>query len=71
MLSLKKDEELTLRASALGDTIDHILFCVTLLYADDNLSVSVTTRLQASEESDPNSTHVGDHDIGQDAGSRK
>ena len=71
MLSLKKDDELTLKAVQVDDAIENILFCVNLLYADDNLSVSVTTRLQASEKSDPNSTHVGDHDIGQDAGSRK
>ena len=45
---MKKNDTLALKVSILRDQISYILFCVNLLYADENVSVSVTTRFQGS-----------------------
>ena len=58
---MKKDHTLALKARDVGDPITHILFCVNLLYADDNVNVSVT-RFQGSDQ-DIKSIHSGDHNI--------
>ena len=56
---MKKDDTLALKVRDLRDTISHILFCVHLIYADENVNVSVTTRFEGSG-SDVGS---GDHNI--------
>ena len=42
LLSLKKGDTLALKMTIYGDPISHIIFCVNLVYADDNISVSDT-----------------------------
>ena len=61
---MMKDDTLALKVSYLRDTISHILFCIHLLYADENVNVSVTTRFEGSG-SDVGS---GDHDIEENGG---
>ena len=42
LLSLKEGDTLALKMTIYGDPISHIIFCVNLVYADDNISVSNT-----------------------------
>ena len=42
LLSLKQGDTLALKMTIYGDPISHIVFCVNLVYADDNISVSNT-----------------------------
>jgi len=59
LLSLKTDDTLALKMTR-SRPITRILFCINLLYADENVSVSVTNRIQASRNE---SIPIGDENI--------
>ena len=42
LLSLKKGSTLALRLDTYQETIYHIVFCVNLLYVNDNARISIT-----------------------------
>ena len=66
LLSMKKNDTLALKVQHVADPITYILFCVNLLYADENASPSVT-RFHGSDE-DIESIHSGDHDLEENSG---
>ena len=63
---MKKNDTLALKVHHYTDPITYILFCVNLLYADENVSVSVT-RFHGSDE-DIEGIHSGDHDLEENSG---
>jgi len=62
LLSMRAKDTLALKSTYVRDTISNILFCVNLLYADDNISPSVTTRMEGS------GNPIGDKDIQETSG---
>jgi len=69
LLSLTKGSTLALRLDNYADTIHHIVFCVNLLYVNDNARISVT-RL-ASYEPINGTIHKRDSGIEEDGGLSK
>ena len=61
LLSLKEGDTLALKMTIYGDPISHIIFCVNLVYADDNISVS-DTRI-GSLDQDTENIRSDDHGI--------
>ena len=51
LLSLREGETLALNVRSYQDPIRYIIFCVNLLYADDNASASVT-RIRTFDQDD-------------------
>ena len=66
LLSMKKNDTLALKVQYYADPINYILFCVNLLYADENASPSVT-RFHGSDE-DIEGIQSGDHDLEENSG---
>lgn len=69
LLSLTKGSTLALRLDNYADPINHIVFCVNLLYVNDNARISVTR--VASYEPINGTIHKRDSDIEEDGGLSK